>query len=198
MKFEEFIEQVKIFEGFEPVAYYCPAGVLTIGYGRTSGVKKGQRTSKSVESAWLENTLAALYHTVAQKCTNWNYTFNDNQLIALTDFVFNLGIARLNQLTENGQRSVDVIAKKILAYDHANGVRLDGLTKRRTWEYRLFIEPVGKLDYTGSILPDWIRATCDGYGEVVIVDGYNDTLKCRFMNGSESFMSKKMIKLVII
>ena len=39
MKFEELVEKVKEFEGFCKVAYYCPAGVLTIGYGRTENAR---------------------------------------------------------------------------------------------------------------------------------------------------------------
>lgn len=35
------IDLVKRFEGFSPVAYLCPAGVWTIGYGHTAGVREG-------------------------------------------------------------------------------------------------------------------------------------------------------------
>ena len=33
---------IKQFEGCRLTAYKCPAGVLTIGYGHTAGVKAGQ------------------------------------------------------------------------------------------------------------------------------------------------------------
>ena len=35
------IDKIKEFEGFRGTAYRCPAGVLTVGYGHTSGVVKG-------------------------------------------------------------------------------------------------------------------------------------------------------------
>ena len=35
------INAIKQFEGFSSVAYKCPAGVWTIGYGHTGNVYKG-------------------------------------------------------------------------------------------------------------------------------------------------------------
>lgn len=66
------IDLVKRFEGFSPVAYLCPAGVWTIGYGHTVGVRegdsidedrnsrfdsfkyKGKALSDYVSSEWIE------------------------------------------------------------------------------------------------------------------------------------------------
>ena len=39
------LELIKHFEDFRSDAYMCPAGVWTIGYGHTKGVKKGQKHS---------------------------------------------------------------------------------------------------------------------------------------------------------
>ena len=36
------IDLIKQFEGCVLTAYKCPAGVWTIGYGHTAGVKQGQ------------------------------------------------------------------------------------------------------------------------------------------------------------
>ena len=38
----ECINAIKGFETLQLKAYKCPAGVLTIGYGHTRGVKKGK------------------------------------------------------------------------------------------------------------------------------------------------------------
>jgi lysozyme len=38
---QECINLVKFYEGFEDRAYLCPAGVWTIGYGRTKNVQEG-------------------------------------------------------------------------------------------------------------------------------------------------------------
>ena len=36
------LSMIASFESFAPKAYYCPAGVLTIGYGHTGTNAKGQ------------------------------------------------------------------------------------------------------------------------------------------------------------
>lgn len=38
---------IKSFEGCRLTAYKCPAGVWTIGYGHTLGVKEGQRITQA-------------------------------------------------------------------------------------------------------------------------------------------------------
>ena len=69
----------------------------------------------------------------------WHYNVNEHQLLALTDFTYNLGFGNLNKLTDNGKRDISTIAEKILLYDKCNGKELPGLTKRRQWEHDLFI-----------------------------------------------------------
>lgn len=39
---------IREFESLRLEAYRCPAGVLTIGYGHTAGVKEGDRIDKRV------------------------------------------------------------------------------------------------------------------------------------------------------
>ena len=40
---QRLIDYLKKAEGYSGVAYRCPAGVLTIGYGHTAGVKEGDK-----------------------------------------------------------------------------------------------------------------------------------------------------------
>ena len=40
---EKVLAIIKKYEGCRLTAYVCPAGKLTIGYGHTKGVKKGQK-----------------------------------------------------------------------------------------------------------------------------------------------------------
>ena len=44
---ENGIRLIKQFEGCRLSAYQCAAGVWTIGYGHTTGVKKGQRITQT-------------------------------------------------------------------------------------------------------------------------------------------------------
>ena len=144
MKFEELVEKVKEFEGFRKKAYLCPAGVLTIGYGRTENVKLNEVTNVSRETSWLKSRLQSDMEYVKRKMTKYN--LSDNEVYALTDFVFNLGRRRLDTLTVNYTRTKEEIRQAILLYNKANGKVLKGLVKRREWEHSLFSdERQGKL-----------------------------------------------------
>lgn len=138
MNFNDFVEKVKEFEGFRKTAYLCPAGVLTIGYGRTENVKQNETTNVSRETSWLKSRLQSDMEYVKSKMTKYN--LSDNEVYALTDFVFNLGRKRLGTLTANYTRTKDDIKKAILLYNKANGKVLPGLMKRREWENSLFSE----------------------------------------------------------
>lgn len=138
MNFKDFVEKVKEFEGFCKVAYYCPAGVLTIGYGRTENVKKNEVTTIARETKWLENRLKTDMEYVKGKMKMYN--LSDNEIYSLTDFIFNLGRKRLDTLTVNYTRTKNEIKEAILLYNKANGKVLPGLVKRRKWEYSLFTE----------------------------------------------------------
>ena len=45
------IDLIKRFEGCRLTAYRCAAGVPTIGYGHTEGVKMGQRITQEIGRA---------------------------------------------------------------------------------------------------------------------------------------------------
>ena len=144
MNFEEFVEKVKEFEGFRKTAYRCPAGVLTIGYGRTENVYPNDVTNVSRETIWLKSRLLDDMSYVFYKMEKYN--LSDTEVYALTDFIFNLGRKRLDTLTANYTRTKDEIKKAILLYNKANGKVLQGLVKRREWEHSLFSEErQGKL-----------------------------------------------------
>ena len=54
---KEGIDLIKKFEGCKLTAYKCPAGVWTIGYGHTKGVKKGQKITKEEAEELLKQDL---------------------------------------------------------------------------------------------------------------------------------------------
>lgn len=180
MTINDLCNKIEEFEGFRAQAYICPAGVPTIGFGRTEGVNINMTTNIETERKWLHNYVDIMYTRVKNYCNNrYNYNFNENQLLALTDFAFNLGFAKLTQLTASGTRTPKVIASKILEYDKArvNGVLkpLKGLTARRKWEYDLFTsnmelntncEPNHTIseiqDLCNKIKPNLNKLTVDG------------------------------------
>ena len=133
------IELITKFEGFSSVPYICPAGVLTIGYGHTHGVQKGDKITKDQALELLKLDLQLVTDIINEYDTVYNWTYNEYN--ALCSFAYNLGAGSINQLTNYGNRTKDVIAKKILLYCNANGERLEGLVKRRQEEQTLFLTP---------------------------------------------------------
>ncbi len=135
---ERGLELIKSFEGCRLTAYRCPAGVWTIGWGHTGGVKQGQVISQMEADALLVSDLA-VYEAKVDKY-NGTYGWNQNEFDALVSFAYNIG--SIDQLTANGTRSRDVIAAKMLEYNKSGGTVLAGLTRRREAERGLFLTPV--------------------------------------------------------
>lgn len=138
-----FVEKIKAFEGFRSHAYLCPAGVWTIGYGRTSGVHPGSITTMEKEDKWIREKLEQISEEIFHYSKDRGYDFKPYQLQALTSFVYNCGLGNLNKLTDYGKRDQEQISQKIPAYNKGGGKVLPGLVKRRAWEKDLF---EGKLE----------------------------------------------------
>jgi GH24 family phage-related lysozyme (muramidase) len=62
------------------------------------------------------------------------YEWKDNQIDALTSFVYNLGPQALAQVTANGTRSLEELPEFMKLYFNAGGKKLKGLEKRRNAE----------------------------------------------------------------
>lgn len=134
------IKLIKKYEGFRAKAYRCPAGVLTIGYGHTSGVKEGDTVTQAQAESLLYDDIAPVYIKVASYDNK--YRWNNNEFCALLSFGYNLGTHSIDQLTAQGTRSKAEIADAMLKYNKANGKVLAGLVTRRHEERKLFITPV--------------------------------------------------------
>ena len=68
------------------------------------------------------------------------YHWNQNQFDALCSFAYNIG--SIDQLVQKGDRTIGEISKAIPLYNKAGGHVLEGLTKRRKEEKKLFDKPV--------------------------------------------------------
>ena len=131
------INLIKSFEGCRLTAYKCSAGVPTIGYGHTAGVKMGQTITKVQAESYLKDDLMK-YETKVMKYYD-KYRFNQNEFDALVSFAYNIG--SIDQLTAGGTRSRKVIAEKMLSYCKAAGKTNTGLLRRRQKERALFLTP---------------------------------------------------------
>ncbi len=140
------IDLIKRFEGCRLTAYRCPAGVWTIGYGHTAGVRQGQK----ITAAQAENYLKADLEKYEKKVEKYgSYSWNQNEFDALVSFAYNVG--SIDGLTAKGTRSRAEIAGKMLTYNKAAGKVLSGLTRRRQEERKLFLKScTGATDSTGA------------------------------------------------
>ena len=134
------VSLIKQFEGCRLKAYKCPAGVWTIGYGHTAGVKEGDTITQETADAYLRNDLAK-YEKAVQNYDGI-YHFNQNQFDALVSFTYNCGVGNLKNLTQNGKRTLAQISVKLPLYNKAGGVVLRGLQRRRAAEKELFDTPI--------------------------------------------------------
>lgn len=129
-------------EGCELKAYKCSAGVWTIGYGHTEGVKEGDTCTAEQAVSWLiediESRQKALAHYVNKPVTEW-------QFIALTSLAFNVGVQnvlRSKLLRKLNAGDYDDAAEEFLDFDLAGGKKVPGLTRRRKAEYALFLSGI--------------------------------------------------------
>ena len=129
---------VKEREGFRMNAYQDSVGVWTIGFGSTHGVKEGDHISLQNAEKLLQRELEDFQHYVERYSNRVGYYWNQQQVEALTSFIFNLGKGRLNQLTQDGTRPNEVIAEKMKLYYNAGGRKLRGLELRRLAESEHF------------------------------------------------------------
>ena len=141
------VSLIKQFEGCRLIAYKCPSGVWTIGYGHTAGVKEGDTITQETADAYLRNDLEKYEKAVM----NYDgiYHFNQNQFDALVSFAYNCGVGNLKNLTQSGKRTLAQISTKLPLYNKAGGVVLRGLQRRRAAEKELFDTP-SKTDKTDT------------------------------------------------
>lgn len=135
------INLIKNFEGCRLTAYKCPAGVWTIGYGHTKGVKKGQKITKEQAVNILQDDLKT-YENGVKKAVKID--LNQNQFDALVSFTYNVGLGAFRTSTllkKLNKKDFTGASKEFPRWNKANGIVLKGLVKRREAEKILFITP---------------------------------------------------------
>lgn len=132
------LDLVKHFEGCKLAAYKCPAGVWTIGFGRTAGVKQGDTCTQMQADLWLKTELSAQERTINEFVT---VKISQNQRDALASFIYNVGAGAFKKSTlarklNNG----DYVgaAAEFGKWTKAGGKTLPGLISRRAAERALF------------------------------------------------------------
>ena len=147
------LKKLKEFEGLRKEAYLDAAGVPTIGYGHTKGVRMGDVISEY----WAEMFLKADLYDVEKQVDSLGLDLNQPQFDALVSFAFNLGFYKLKTSTllrtirEGG--SMRAIKQEFMKWVWAGGKRLKGLETRRAWEAKRFfeadeMEPMKRRDWS--------------------------------------------------
>lgn len=169
----ELLTQLKIFEGFRAYKYICPGGAETVGYGFTASQFPGgaipNYMTKDEADLMLESLLDKWIEKVRNRLTSWGYLKCeiDVLLYPLTDFAYNCGLGNLDRLTNNGDRTVEMIAYKLPEYNKAGGNVLKGLTTRREWEKEEILKAINSTPAPYTIRD--IQHTLNLY--------YNESLK---------------------
>ena len=135
---QEGLSLIKKFEGCELEAYKCAAGVWTIGYGSTKGVKEGDTVSQEEADKLLLHEMEEYEGYINDMV---NVDLEQNQFDAMVSWVFNLGPANLKASTLlkvlNAKEDDDLPAQ-IKRWNKAGGKVLQGLIRRREAEALLF------------------------------------------------------------
>lgn len=133
--------------GFAAVAYRCPAGVWTIAWGETDGVRPGDTCTKEQADAWLLEDLQERVRAVRDLC---KVEPSPNELGAMVSLAYNIGLAgfaRSTVLRQHNAGNRQAAARAFGLWNKAKNPRtgalevLDGLTARRAREAALYLTP---------------------------------------------------------
>jgi len=130
---------LKKFEGCKLKAYYCPAGVCTIGYGHTSAAGAPQvADGMIITQADAEDILKrdiVKYEIAVMDLVKVKLT--QNQFDVLVDFAYNAGVGNLKSSTmlkKVNAGDLDAVPAELMKWTKGGGKVLPGLVRRRQAE----------------------------------------------------------------
>jgi len=127
---------IALHEGYRENAYVPLAGdVPTIGFGTTTGVKLGDKTSpeKALQAALRD---IQKFEGALKQCVNVPLTQGEYDVyISLSYNIGSNSFCRSTLVKKLNGQDYEGACKEILRWDKFQGQRLPGLTKRRQEEY---------------------------------------------------------------
>lgn len=129
---------IKAEEGLQLVAYKCPAGVWTAGWGHTAGVTRGMKVSVSKAEQWLHEDVSSFEQDVRRLV---RVPLSQGQFDGLVSFVFNVGavnFADSTLLRHLNAGDYAGAAEEFGKWVYGGGRALPGLVRRRKKERALF------------------------------------------------------------
>jgi len=142
----EAIEIVKRFEGCRLTAYRCPAGILTIGWGETLGVKDGDVWTQEQADAVLRKRVGQFMLATLRRCPQLHVELQD-RLAACTSLAYNIGVGAFGASSvcrKTRRREFSGAADSFLLWNKAAGRILRGLTLRRQAERLMYLVKAAK------------------------------------------------------
>jgi len=175
-------------EGCRLKAYLCPAGVWTIGWGETAGVRAHDVWTQEEADSALAHSLKMLSQTVireAGQCT-------ESQLGAMVSLVYNIGLTgfrRSTVLKAHKRGDYQAAARAFLLWNKATVdgklCVLPGLTARRHREAALYLREVYAEEMPQSVEPESSLSKSPianggvaaiGSGLLTAASGYSETI----------------------
>lgn len=133
---------IKKYEGFRPEPYYCPANVLTIGYGHAIKPDEVETLKKvSLEEAGnlLLEDISITERTIEKLVT---IDLTENEFSALVSFCYNVGGGNFKSSTMLKLINNDQKLEASLEFNrwvYVNKKIMKGLIRRRLEECQLFL-----------------------------------------------------------
>lgn len=134
---EPLLKLIRRFEGCRLMPYYCPAGVLTCGWGSTGrDIVPGQAWTQEYADKRMESDALKFLKGTKVLCPD----LNGDALCAIADFSYNLGLGRLRASTMRlriNDGDFDGARRELMKWTRGGGKVLAGLVKRRVAEAEL-------------------------------------------------------------
>jgi lysozyme len=139
VKLDELYRLIRRFEGCRLMPYYCPAGVLTCGWGSTGpDVVPGRAWTQEYADKRLALDAAKFARATRALCP----FLDGDQLCAIADFAYNLGTGRLKSSTLRRKLNagdIEGAANELRKWVYGGGKKLPGLVLRREAERSLLL-----------------------------------------------------------
>lgn len=139
---------IKEFESFHPKAYKDPVGIWTIGWGTTRingiPVSEGMEANQVLLQACFLGDLSDALKSIDKLV---KVPLNQNQIDALASFIYNVGedgfftSTLLKTINHKLLMKEDIWTRWNKGTINGKLVVLNGLTRRRKKEYKLFMTP---------------------------------------------------------
>lgn len=132
---------IRQFEGCRLTAYRCPAGIWTIGYGHTAGVKAGDVWAQAQADKALEQDIETYLKAVLIACPSLEHY--PNRLAACISLAYNIGTgafasSSVARYIRRGEYRA--AADAFLLWVYAGKQKLPGLVTRRQREREVFLQ----------------------------------------------------------